>query len=97
MAEGSGSGESASGSSSNSGKNVPDCTACRVVGAGGCFAGAIYAFHQRSQLPTTNRNRHWLAVIGLGQFSLTNRKWFAIKCHTLLCLCPRIASTTLID
>ena len=46
-----------------------DCTGCKVVGAGGCFAGAVYALHQRSQLAKSNRNRHWLAAIAFGKHS----------------------------
>ena len=44
-----------------------DCTSCKLVGAGGCFAGAVYAFYSRSQLPVSNSNRRWLAIIGLGE------------------------------
>ena len=46
--------------------HVLDCTSCKVVGAGGCFAGALYAFHTRSTLASSNRNRHWLALVGAG-------------------------------
>ena len=49
------------------GEHVPDCTSCRLVGAGGCFAGALYAVYERSKLPATNRNRHWLTAIGVGR------------------------------
>ena len=48
-------------------RNIPDCTSCKAVGAGGCFAGAVYALYERSKLPVGNRNRHLLAVIGLGE------------------------------
>lgn len=44
-----------------------DCMGCKMVGAGGCFAGAVYALHQRSQLPSGSRNRHWLAAITVGK------------------------------
>ena len=44
-----------------------DCTGCKLVGTGGCFAGAVYAIYQRSQLPATNKNRKWLTVIAVGK------------------------------
>ena len=45
---------------------VGDCTSCRYIGAGGCFAGAAYAMFERSKLPVVpNRNRHWLAAISI--------------------------------
>lgn len=47
-------------------KHVLDCIGCKIVGAGGCFAGALYAFHERSKLSSSNRNRHWLGLIGAG-------------------------------
>ena len=43
-----------------------DCTACKVVGAGGCFAGAIYAMYVRAGTPPPSSNRHWLATIAIG-------------------------------
>jgi len=46
----------------------PDCQSCKLVGAGGCFAGAVYAFYQRNTLPAANRNRQWLAIIGTGMY-----------------------------
>ena len=46
---------------------VPDCTSCKWIGAGGCFAGAAYAVFQRSKMPATNSNRQWLALIGVGK------------------------------
>lgn len=46
-----------------------DCFACKVIGAGGCFAGALYALYQRAQMPATNRNRHFLAALSVGQHS----------------------------
>lgn len=48
--------------------NTPDCTSCRLVGAGGCFAGAVYAMYERSKLPSNSKNRIWLSVIGVGTF-----------------------------
>lgn len=48
--------------------SVPDCTSCKWIGAGGCFAGAAYAMFQRSQMPATNRNRQWLALLGVGEY-----------------------------
>ena len=45
-----------------------DCFACKLVGAGGCFAGAWYALFQRARMPATNRNRHWLGAIAVGEF-----------------------------
>lgn len=48
---------------------VSDCTSCKVIGAGGCFAGALYALHERSKVPITNKNRRWLTVIGIGKHS----------------------------
>ncbi len=49
-------------------ESTPDCASCKVIGAGGCFAGAMYAFYQRAHLPSTasNRNRQWLAMVGAG-------------------------------
>ena len=44
------------------------CGSCKAIGAGGCFAGAVYALFERSKLPSTNKNRHWLAVIGIGRW-----------------------------
>lgn len=64
---------SPSGSAMNSeedkvkGGNVGDCTSCKIIGTGGCFAGAMYALHERSKLPVSNRNRHWLGLIGIGK------------------------------
>ena len=49
------------------GERIPDCTSCKLIGAGGCFAGAVYAVYERSKLPSTNKNRHWLTVIGVGR------------------------------
>lgn len=46
-----------------------DCAACRLVGAGGCFAGAWYALFQRARLPANNRNRHWLGAIAVGEYN----------------------------
>ena len=46
--------------------NIPDCTSCKLVGAGGCFAGAAYALYERSRIPYTNKNRFWLSVVGVG-------------------------------
>ncbi len=46
---------------------MPDCTSCKLIGAGGCFAGAVYALYERSKLPLTNKNRRWLTVIGVGK------------------------------
>jgi hypothetical protein len=43
-----------------------DCFACKMTGAVGCFAGALFALHQRAQLPVGNKNRHWLMAIGTG-------------------------------
>jgi len=51
----------------NGGERIPDCTSCKLIGAGGCFAGAVYAVYERSKLPSTNKNRHWLTVIGVGR------------------------------
>ena len=65
--------------------SVPDCTSCKWIGAGGCFAGAAYAIHQRSQMPATNRNRQWLALIGVGESD------FAVY-H----LCPRASEKMLV-
>ena len=48
------------------GGNVPDCTSCKLVGAGGCFAGAAYAMFERSKIPSSSKNRVWLSVIGVG-------------------------------
>jgi hypothetical protein len=47
--------------------NIPDCTSCKLVGAGGCFAGAAYALYERSRLPPGGKNRVWLSVIGVGK------------------------------
>ena len=47
--------------------SVPDCTGCKVVGAGGCFAGALYALHLRSKFPSSEKKfRFWLGALGLG-------------------------------
>ena len=46
--------------------NIPDCTSCKLVGAGGCFAGAAYALYERSRIAHTNKNRFWLTVVGVG-------------------------------
>ena len=48
------------------GRNVPDCTSCKLVGATGCFAGAAYAMYERAKIPAGNKNRVWLAVISVG-------------------------------
>lgn len=48
--------------------NIPDCTSCKLVGAGGCFAGAVYALYERSKIPTGGKNRAWLTVIGVGEY-----------------------------
>ena len=50
------------------GRNVPDCTSCKVIGAGGCFAGGAYALYLRSKFPNTSTNRRWLAVLGIGRW-----------------------------
>lgn len=44
-----------------------DCFACKLVGAGGCFAGAWYALFERARMPASNRNRHWLGAIAMGE------------------------------
>lgn len=44
-----------------------DCFACKLVGAGGCFAGAWYALFERARMPVSNRNRHWLGAIAVGE------------------------------
>ncbi len=51
----------------------PGCTGCKVVGTGGCLAGAVYAFSQRSKLPITSKNRHWLAAIGVGELVMLSK------------------------
>lgn len=51
------------------GRNVPDCTSCKLVGATGCFAGAAYAMYERAKIPAGNKNRVWLAVISVGGYS----------------------------
>ena len=45
-----------------------DCPACKLIGAGGCFAGAWYAMFERARLPSTNRNRHFLGAIAVGEY-----------------------------
>ena len=50
------------------GRNVPDCTSCKLVGATGCFAGAAYAMYERAKIPAGNKNRVWLAVISVGGY-----------------------------
>lgn len=55
--------------------NTPDCTSCRLVGAGGCFAGAVYAMYERSKLPSNSKNRIWLSVIGVGTFTRCGAFW----------------------
>ncbi len=47
-----------------------DCASCKVIGARGCFAGAVYAFYQRAQLPTSKKHRQWLALVGTGEFEI---------------------------
>ena len=47
--------------------NIPDCTSCKLVGAGGCFAGAAYALYERSRIPPGGKNRVWLSIIGVGK------------------------------
>lgn len=44
-----------------------DCAACKLIGAGGCFAGAWYALFERARLPPNNRNRRWLGAIAVGE------------------------------
>ena len=48
------------------GRSAPDCTACKLVGAGGCFAGAAYAMYERAKIPVANKNRIWLSIISVG-------------------------------
>ena len=48
----------------------PDCTSCRMVGAGGCFAGAAYALYERSKIPPNGRNRLWLSIVGVAAIGL---------------------------
>ena len=53
-----------------------DCPACKLIGAGGCFAGAWYALFERARLPVNNRNRHWLGAIAIGESDI---KYAAIE------------------
>ena len=47
-------------------RSAPDCTACKLVGAGGCFAGAAYAMYERAKIPVAGKNRIWLSIISVG-------------------------------
>ena len=53
-----------------------DCSACRLIGAGGCFAGAWYALFERARLPANNRNRRWLGAIAIGESGIP--KWVMV-------------------
>ena len=59
-----------------------DCFGCRSVGAGGCFAGAVYLLYQRSQLPKINDNRHWLAALAFGK--ATHGGWYKVSLYQQL-------------
>lgn len=62
-----------------------DCPACKLIGAGGCFAGAWYAMFERARLPSTNRNRHFLGAIAVGEYEITIGN--GRQCFLLLCSC----------
>ena len=59
-----------------------DCPACKLIGAGGCFAGAWYALFERARLPANNRNRHWLGAIAIGESDVLLSKWVMIVTAT---------------
>lgn len=54
------------GSRGDGGAGVPDCFSCKAIGAGGCFGGALYVLYERSKMSLTNKNRHWLLALSLG-------------------------------
>ncbi len=43
-----------------------DCFSCKLVGAGGCFGGALYVMYERSRLVKSNVNKHWLLALSVG-------------------------------
>lgn len=45
-----------------------DCVSCKMIGAGGCFAGALYVMYERNRMAPANKNRHWLLGISLGLY-----------------------------
>ena len=53
--------------------SMSDCTSCKMVGAGGCFAGAAYALYERSRIPQNSKNRLWLSVVGVGKYQILMR------------------------
>lgn len=69
-----------------------DCFSCKIIGAGGCFAGALYAIYLRAQMPATRTSRHWLVALSVGQSS--HDVCGTTTCTCVCCVCTYRSSWT---